>query len=358
MARVGEGDERWIVQERADGTNVNNWHWTEKDISAWTRTRLTELLEELVLFSNDTGSAATTSIDSVTGDSVINIRKGKMIATYELAVSVSFVGRAEGNDQIAGTILLPYISEENHDEEPELRVLTTAEGTPATAIRKGILGGRKVITEKVATFVKELREGGPHAGNAKKGPTASAAAESAGAPALPPPHQSAVDSKTASPSSAPSKPPSKATSSTRDDASTTLSLKMEEKFYARSADIYEALTDERRIRAFTQSEATSEPVPGGSFSMFGGTVQGSFVEASPPKRIVQNWRFTNWADDTTSKVTIDITEADTGTVILQLAQTGIPREDRHGNADVLRTVEAGWRRQVFQRIRAVFGYGY
>ena len=27
MAKWGEGDPRWIVEERPDGTNVNNWHW-------------------------------------------------------------------------------------------------------------------------------------------------------------------------------------------------------------------------------------------------------------------------------------------------------------------------------------------
>lgn len=27
MAKYGEGDARWIVEERKDGTNVNNWHW-------------------------------------------------------------------------------------------------------------------------------------------------------------------------------------------------------------------------------------------------------------------------------------------------------------------------------------------
>lgn len=29
MAKWGEGDPRWIVEERADATNVNNWHWWE-----------------------------------------------------------------------------------------------------------------------------------------------------------------------------------------------------------------------------------------------------------------------------------------------------------------------------------------
>ena len=29
MAKWGEGDPRWIVEERSDGTNVNNWHWLD-----------------------------------------------------------------------------------------------------------------------------------------------------------------------------------------------------------------------------------------------------------------------------------------------------------------------------------------
>ena len=29
MAKWGEGDPRWIVEQRADSHNVNNWHWKE-----------------------------------------------------------------------------------------------------------------------------------------------------------------------------------------------------------------------------------------------------------------------------------------------------------------------------------------
>ena len=44
MAKLGEGDARWIVTERADGTNVHGWHWAEKDVSSWAKQRLNELL--------------------------------------------------------------------------------------------------------------------------------------------------------------------------------------------------------------------------------------------------------------------------------------------------------------------------
>lgn len=55
------------MQDRADGTNVNNWHWTEKDVSGWARHRLGQLLGGLALFSDESGSATTTTVEAVTG---------------------------------------------------------------------------------------------------------------------------------------------------------------------------------------------------------------------------------------------------------------------------------------------------
>ncbi len=49
MAKWGEGDPRWIVEERADAVNVNNWHWTEKNASQWSKDRMTELLTNLTI---------------------------------------------------------------------------------------------------------------------------------------------------------------------------------------------------------------------------------------------------------------------------------------------------------------------
>ena len=33
MAKWGQGDPRWIVEEREDGTNVNNWHWCGRAVA-------------------------------------------------------------------------------------------------------------------------------------------------------------------------------------------------------------------------------------------------------------------------------------------------------------------------------------
>ena len=40
MAKWGEGDPRWIVEERPDATNVNNWHLTEKNADHWSKAKI------------------------------------------------------------------------------------------------------------------------------------------------------------------------------------------------------------------------------------------------------------------------------------------------------------------------------
>lgn len=251
------------LQERADGTNVGAWHWTEKDVSSWTKQRLGELLGGLQLFSDASGSAATVDVESVegerglgicsvrqcperrpgchnrsmaatactgfqnmvayrsqgmsgllfqqsllshsiyrftptlsvllvqllklyravpaAGDSIINVRKGKLIATYELAVSVGYRGKAACADsEVRGALKLPYISEvgfaarqtclpegccyhvsscagclqsknyepcilqENHDEDPDMQILVSTDVPGAAAVKQGIYANRKV----------------------------------------------------------------------------------------------------------------------------------------------------------------------------------------------------------------------
>mmetsp|Transcript_12156 Transcript_12156/g.30794 ORF Transcript_12156/g.30794 Transcript_12156/m.30794 type:complete len:116 (-) Transcript_12156:1229-1576(-) len=44
MALKGEGDPRWIVEEREDGKNLNAWHWEERNLLPWIKSRLPHFL--------------------------------------------------------------------------------------------------------------------------------------------------------------------------------------------------------------------------------------------------------------------------------------------------------------------------
>ena len=65
MAKIGEGDERWIVADREDGTNVNSWHWQEKD-AEWSRERFADLLGAIEF--EDGGVDAGTGVTALTGE--------------------------------------------------------------------------------------------------------------------------------------------------------------------------------------------------------------------------------------------------------------------------------------------------
>jgi activator of HSP90 ATPase len=77
MAKFDESDPRWIVQAREDGTNVNQWHWSEKDCSEWSKQRLGQLLGDLTLLAGP-ATAKTTGLKSVEGDSILNVSMYKL----------------------------------------------------------------------------------------------------------------------------------------------------------------------------------------------------------------------------------------------------------------------------------------
>lgn len=159
MAKLGKGDARWIVQEREDGTNVHGWHWSEKDVLKWSQTRLSELLGNKNLLEGEAQTfVSTTTVDSVTGEALINNRKKKLIPSYELAVKGQWQGHiADGDGNKAttatGTFQLPYISDENADEDPELTVALTEEGSGQQRLKQAfVTKGKKVLKRDVLIY--------------------------------------------------------------------------------------------------------------------------------------------------------------------------------------------------------------
>jgi hypothetical protein len=65
-----------------------------------------------------------TGVRSCEGEAVVNNRKNKIIAAYELAVVLGWeCGDADGAGiAVSGEVRLPYVSEENYDEDPDLQV--------------------------------------------------------------------------------------------------------------------------------------------------------------------------------------------------------------------------------------------
>ena len=112
MAQWGEGDERWIVEDRKDGQNVNQWHWTEKDCMNWCKQKFAELFEGAALVDSAGVSATVTSGEKLEGEAFLNVRKKKIIPSYELDLVLGFKATV-GDDTVSGKVR--YVA--HHDLE-------------------------------------------------------------------------------------------------------------------------------------------------------------------------------------------------------------------------------------------------
>ncbi|MEW5320019.1 MAG: hypothetical protein WDW38_011124 [Sanguina aurantia] len=132
MAKWGEGDPRWVVESRDDGKNVNGWHWEEKNIKAWGRQRLIELLSEVSADLEGGGCIRVTQLKDLVGEASITIRKGnKRFAVFDLTLLLSWERVAETEVpeevKVVGEVKVEEVSSSGDSEDYVYSV--TAEGT-------------------------------------------------------------------------------------------------------------------------------------------------------------------------------------------------------------------------------------
>ncbi|XP_034693560.1 activator of 90 kDa heat shock protein ATPase homolog [Vitis riparia] len=350
MAKYGEGDKRWIVEDRPDGANVHNWHWAEKNCLEWSRTLLSKLLSELTILDGEGNLyIKTKTLEKLEGEAYVNVRKGKIIPGYEIALTLSWEGEAKDPDgksviKCDGTVEIPYIADENADEDPEVKILVKDEGPLGKRLKEAMVAkGKPMILEKVRVYVQSMAKGGPAKDEleVKKAPGSAA--------------KSSVSSAAAASNIGAQKEVKKAVKKEEKKGFKTITLT--EKFSCRAKDMFEIMMDENRWKGFTQSNAKISKEVGGEISIFDGSVTGVNMELVEGKLIVQKWRFGSWPDGVNSTVRIAFDEPEPGLTVIKLTQTGIPEEDRYGNATVVENTERGWRDLIFHKIRAVFGFG-
>ncbi|KAL2464740.1 Aha1 domain-containing protein [Forsythia ovata] len=347
MARLGEGDKRWIVEDRPDGANVHNWHWAETDCLEWSKTYLTNLLcNKPILNGEGNFYIRIKELAKLEGEAYVNVRKGKVIPGYELHLVLSYEADAKDSDgnsvlRTEGSVEVPYISDENAGEDPEIKISIKDDGPIGKRLKEAFVAkGKPFVFEKIREYVDAMAKGGPAKDDlevkkvAPKKPTASNSNKT-------------VDNNSVS------------NTSTRKEKRKEgfKTITMSEKFSCRARDLYEILMDENRWKGFTQSNARISKEVGGEFSIFDGSVTGTNVELQEGKLIVQKWRFGSWPDGIVSTVQLSFDEPESGLTVVHLSHTDVPEEDRYGNATVVENTERGWRDLIFHKIRAVFGFG-
>ncbi|XP_012868902.1 PREDICTED: activator of 90 kDa heat shock protein ATPase homolog 1 [Dipodomys ordii] len=156
MAKWGEGDPRWIVEERADATNVNNWHWTERDASNWSTEKLKTLFLA-VRVQNEEGKCEVTEVNKLDGEASINNRKGKLIFFYEWNVKLNWTGTSKSGVQYKGHVEIPNLSDENSVDEVEISVSLAKDEPDTNLVALMKEEGVKLLREAMGIYISTLK---------------------------------------------------------------------------------------------------------------------------------------------------------------------------------------------------------
>ncbi|XP_063621994.1 activator of 90 kDa heat shock protein ATPase homolog 1 [Cydia splendana] len=337
MAKWGEGDPRWIVEERPDATNVNNWHWTEKNAGPWSKERLKELLNNLKIAQNGV-DCKITEMEKIDGEASANNRKGKLIFFYEWDIKLKWEGRISGGSEVTkGEVHIPNLSEENDVSEVDMTVTIKGSGEESQRVKAFMHNvGKKEIRKQLEEYIRSLKE------EFSKGLILPKKGESSVKPDNVSTITSGFNKKI---NMEPIIAPKKEIGCKLD----TKSLELSEKFQCRGQEFYDALTRIEMVTAFTQGHVKMEAEKGGKFALFGGNITGEFRELVPGKKITQYWRYKQWPDQHFSEVTINIDEKNDHTLVTV-------KQDLVPAAEVDQTRE-NWKRYYFESIKRAFGFG-
>jgi activator of HSP90 ATPase len=116
-------------------------------------------------------------------------------------------------------------------------------------------------------------------------------------------------------------------------------------FKAAPHDVYEALMDSRKHAAFTGAAATISRRVGGKFTAWDGYLTGTNLELEKDKKIVQDWRASDWPEGAASTVTFLFEPSPEGTK-LTFTHKNIP-------AEFYDDIVQGWRDYYWEPIKTM-----
>jgi len=346
MAKWGEGDPRWICEERPDATNVNNWHWTEKNADQWSKAKIKELFSNHIIESPTVGRVVIEEVDKCDGEARANNRKGKLIFFYEWEIALKWKGHVNGNDkEVTGKIEIPNLSEEHDDiEDVDVDITLTTKGPEADALKEMLRKGQgvKEIRAVLSSYISALKN--EYSTDLIK------------------PKKTDVDTK-AAPKQAASKPASAQGQAHKNNLTNMKNLDIggaklefseiiiEEDMKCTGQELFNALTRKDMIQIFTGGEAKmhEQAIEGGTFELLGGNITGKYIEVLPFTKIVQEWRLKSWPAGVMSQVTITVKQTKEDTK-LSIKQKGVPSKE-------VESTREGWQRYYIHAMKRSFGFG-
>jgi activator of HSP90 ATPase len=109
----------------------------------------------------------------------------------------------------------------------------------------------------------------------------------------------------------------------------------------------EVYIDEEKQTEYTGSKATSDSRVGGEFTAWDGYITGKYIELKPGRKIVQEWRSSDFPEGTSpSRFEISLKDVKGGTE-LTMIHSGVPEE-------VAEDIGQGWKDYYWEPMKRYF----
>ncbi|KAL3419665.1 Hsp90 Co-Chaperone Aha1 [Phlyctema vagabunda] len=319
--------------------NPNNWHWVNKDASAWTKDWLSESITSIKAEENGV-TAQLDKLVSMDGDCDVNQRKGKVITIFDVKLVIEYSGQTKDKEDVSGTITVPEVAHDTEENEYVFDIDIYADANSKAPVKD--LVRAKILPQLRKHFAKL----GPaliaeHGKDIQHAP-GSNPASGLSSPKVYTPSNTGASSGSAT-----------ATSHAGNSPVNTTTVTDTEEFRAPASELYQTFTDPQRISAFTRAapKVFEGAKKGGKFELFGGNVSGEYLELVEPTKIVQSWRLDQWPKGHFSRLEISFDQNDVDNVtVMRVSWTGVPV----GQEEV---TKRNWSEYYVRSIKTTFGFG-
>lgn len=114
-------------------------------------------------------------------------------------------------------------------------------------------------------------------------------------------------------------------------------------FKASPNEVYSMLMDSEKHSEFTQSECRIGRSVGDKFTAYDGYIEGKNLQLVPGRKIMQEWRSSDWPEGHYSKVTFEFTAKGKGAEV-RFTHEGVPEDDYKEKSE-------GWKEHYWEKMR-------
>lgn len=318
--------------------NPNNWHWVNKDASAWAKEWFEENLTKLEAENGDV-KARITKVQSMSGDVDVSQRKGKVITIFDVKLVLEYSGSTAEIDEVSGNITVPEIAHDTEEDEYVFEIDIFSESKEKQPVKdlvrsKLVPQLRKEFQKLAGALITE------HGKDIQHAPGSNPSSGFSTPRTLPQAASKAVAQPTTSQTSS-------------SGVVNTVTVRDDQEFRTTAEELYQTFVDPQRLAAFTRAppKVFEGAKAGGKFELFDGNVSGEYLELEKPKKIVQTWRLNQWPAGHYSKLNIEFDQNDIDHVtVMRVTWEGVPV----GQEDVTRR---NWGEYYVRSIKQTFGFG-